>query len=55
MKTDFVDRATRALAFDVNMYNVDDDLMIVLQVSFYLDVTGQIEPYYRIQAVPPMR
>eukprot|EP01052_Picozoa_sp_SAG31_P024182 SAG31_NODE_2041_length_6590_cov_2.334155_1_plen_292_part_10 len=55
LQRDFVDRATRALAFDVSMYNVDDDLLVVMQVSFYLSVTGQIEPYYRVQALKPMR
>eukprot|EP01051_Picozoa_sp_SAG22_P012933 SAG22_NODE_1394_length_4512_cov_2.230455_2_plen_1247_part_01 len=54
LKADFVDRSTRALAFDINLYNVDDDLFVVLQVSFLFDVTGQIEPFYRVQAMRPM-
>eukprot|EP01050_Picozoa_sp_SAG11_P002698 SAG11_NODE_139_length_15111_cov_9.482214_7_plen_1248_part_00 len=55
MQKTFSDRATRALAFDINLYNVDDDMFIVVQVVFYISVTGHIEPFTRMQAMRPMR
>eukprot|EP01043_Picozoa_sp_COSAG02_P057071 COSAG02_NODE_6869_length_3316_cov_2.984147_5_plen_518_part_01 len=54
IREDFIDRQTRMVAFSMSLYNVNLQHFTRMIVTFETDVSGQIEPYFRIQTVVPM-
>jgi hypothetical protein len=47
----FIDAATRSIAFSFNLYNRNADIYITLRITFAFDPTGHVEKYAYIDAI----